>query len=141
MIIKQTNRNLNHVFDEIFNAFPSTWGSDNRNESIVPPVNIHETAEAYHLELNAPGRTKEDFKINLEKNILSISFEKQKEGEKEIYKTLKREFSLPGFKRSFSVDEKINSDEIKARYENGILNVLLPKKEEVIISPKQINIQ
>ena len=141
MIIKQTNRNLNHVFDEIFNAFPSTWGSYNRNESIVPPVNIHETAEAYHLELNAPGRTKEDFKINLEKNILSISFEKQKEGEKEIYKTLKREFSLPGFKRSFSVDEKINSDEIKARYENGILNVLLPKKEEVIISPKQINIQ
>jgi HSP20 family protein len=141
MIIKQTNRNFNHVFDEIFNAFPTTWGSDNRTESIVPPVNIHETPEAYHIELNAPGRNKEDFKINVEKNILTVSFDRQKEEEKKDYKTLKREFSFPGFKRSFSVDEKINTDEILARYENGILKVLLPKKEEVKISPKQIQIQ
>lgn len=141
MIIKHTNRNLNHVFDEIFNSFPTTWGSDGRSETTLPPVNIHETSDAYHIELNAPGRTKDGFKINVEKNILTISFEKQKEEEKKDYKTLKREFSYQGFSRSFTIDEKINSDEIQARYENGILKVLLPKKEEVKVLPKQIQIQ
>jgi HSP20 family protein len=140
MIIKNNNtRNLNNVIDEIFNSFPSTWGSDSRNESTVP-VNILETADAFLIELSAPGRTKEDFIISIEKGILSVSFEQKKESENKEYKIVKREFASQSFKRSFSINEKINTEAIVARYENGILYVTLPKKEEVKNTPKKIEV-
>ncbi len=141
MIIKHNiNRNINNVFDEIFSSFPTTWGSDSRNETYIPPVNIHETAEAFHVELNAPGRNKEDFKINVEKGILTVSFKQNIAEEKKDYKTIKREFTSRSFKRSFSIEEKIDAEKIQAHYENGILKLLLPKKEEVKIAPKEIQI-
>ena len=141
MIIKQTTpANLNHVFNEIFNSFPASWGSDNRNENHISAVNIYETSEAYLIDVNAPGRNKEDFKISIEKGILTVAFEQKKDEQQKEVKTIKREFGVKSFKRSFSVDEKINTDAIQARYENGILNLTLPKREEVKISPKQIQI-
>jgi HSP20 family protein len=91
--------------------------------------------------LNAPGRNKEDFKINLENGLLTISFEKKEEIENKDYKTIRKEFAYRSFKRSFSLDEKINTSGIQAKYENGILKVYLPKKEEVVVNPQQINIQ
>ena len=140
-LVKHNPANLGVLFDELFSGFPATWGKDSNNGFTVPPVNIHETTDAYHVELNAPGRNKEDFKVNLEKGLLTISYEKKAEAENKDYKTIRKEFSYSSFKRSFSVDEKINVAGIQAKYENGVLKVFLPKKEEVIVAPQQIAVQ
>lgn len=139
-LVKQNPAYLGNLFDELFNQFPASWGKDVQTLSSAP-ANIHETKEGYHIEMNAPGRNKEDFKINIEDGLLSISFEKKEETEKKEHKTLRREFSYQSFSRSFSLDDKINAAGIQAKYENGILKLFLPKKEEVIVSPKQISIQ
>ncbi len=139
-LVKHNTAPFNSLFDELFNSFPATWGRDANQAHAVVPVNIHETNEGYHLELNAPGRNKEDFKVNVENGLLTISYEKKESQEQKDYKTIRREFSFRSFKRSFSIDEKINADGIQARYENGVLKVYLPKKEEIKVSPKEISI-
>ena len=133
-------KSINQFFDEFLNDIPATWGRNLQN-SFNPPVNILETKEAYHMELNAPGRNKEDFKINIENGLLSISFEKKTENVSEEVKSVRKEFSFESFKRSFSIDEKIQADNIQAKYENGVLKLYLPKKDEVKETPKQISIQ
>lgn len=140
-LVKHGPKVYNTLFDELFNNFPATWGRDYQHGLVNPPVNIHETADAYHLELSAPGLNKEDFKINIDKDLLTISFEQKQEAENKDYKTLRREFNYRSFKRSFSLDEKVNADGIQARYENGVLKLLVPKKEEVKVAPKQITIE
>ena len=134
-LVKQNFRNINNIFDEFFNVPSREYGLN------IPPVNVHEDADGYHVELAAPGLSKEDFKVQLEKGLLTISFEKKAVEENKTYKTHRREFSTASFKRSFSVDEKIDAENIKAKYENGVLQLLLPKKEEVKVAPKEISIQ
>ncbi|WP_026770029.1 Hsp20/alpha crystallin family protein [Asinibacterium sp. OR53] len=129
-----------NLFDEFFGNHPVNWGRDVQTAFSTPKVNIHETADAYHVELNAPGRNKEDFKIDVENGLLTISYEKKTETENKEYKTIRKEFSYQSFKRSFNLDENINADAIQAKYENGVLKLLLPKKEEVKTAPKQITI-
>ena|ERR1700740_520587 len=139
-LVKHNYRPLNNLFDEFFNSFPANWNREGNWN--VPPVNIQEDNEAYSLELIAPGLKKEDFKVNLEKGLLTISFEKKVESESnEGAKTHRREFQINSFKRSFSVDDKIDAEKIEARYENGVLKLVLPKKEEVKVVPKEIAIQ
>lgn len=137
---KQHPVQLNNLFDELFSNIPSNWGKDFSNQIGNPKVNIHETTDAYHLELIAAGRNKEDFKVNIDKDLLTISFEKKENVENKDYKTIRKEFTLNSFKRSFSLDEKIKADAIEAKYENGILKLYLPKKEQVSIAPKEITI-
>ena len=132
-------KGLSNFVDEFFNEFPANWGRE--GNFAFPPVNIHETADAYHLELSAPGRTKEDFKLSLEKGLLTIHFEKKEEAKSDDYKTLRREFSYKSFKRSFNLDDKIDGDAIQAKYENGVLKLYLPKKPQTQESTKQISIQ
>src|ERR1700761_9666862 len=96
MTLVKVNNNGHKVFsnfvDEFFQGFPAGL---NREESYAfPPVNIHETAEAYHLELSAPGRSKEDFKVAVDNGQLTISFEKKEEAKVEEYKTIRKEFSF-----------------------------------------------
>ncbi len=138
-LVKQNFRTFNDLFDELFGAFTTTYAKE--TVGITPRVNIHETKDAFHLELVAPGLKKEDFKVTLEKGILSISYDKPAQAEQADYKTIRREFTTTGFKRSFNVDDQINHDGIQAKYENGILTLLLPKKEEVKVLPKAITIQ
>jgi len=133
--------NSTSVLDELFNNFPAAWGRDAQTGYPSASVNIHETADAFHLELNAPGRDKADFKINVNNGLLTISYEKKEEAEQKDYKTIRREFSYRSFKRSFTIDDTINAEAIEARYDNGVLKLLLPKKAEVKLSPKEIAIQ
>ena len=135
-----TRNNPYNLFDELFNSFPANWGKDAQNTVSVPAANIHETTEAYHVELNAPGRNKEDFSIHVENGLLTISYEKKESAENKDYKTIRKEFVFRSFKRSFSLDDKINAAGIQAKYENGVLLILLPKKEEVKAAPTQIAI-
>ncbi len=129
-------RTLDSFLDSFLNDTPST----RNNNFNFPAVNINENKDEYQLEFNAPGRSKGDFKITVEKNILTVSFEKKDEAKDENKKEIKREFSLQSFKRSFTLDEKIAAENIAAKYENGILYLTLPKKEEVKIQPKEIAI-
>ncbi|MEO5592942.1 MAG: Hsp20/alpha crystallin family protein [Chitinophagaceae bacterium] len=131
--------NFNSVFNELFNEFPAAFAD--KAGLNFPPVNIAETPDAYHVELNAPGRNKEDFKINIDNGLLTISYEKKEETTPEDVKSVRKEFSLQGFKRSFSLDDKVDAANIQAKYENGLLKVLLPKKAEVKEAAKQITIQ
>ena len=133
-------RNINYLFDEIFNGFPTTWGTDSHRGTFSPKVNIHETKDAYLVDLNAPGLNKEDFKVNAENGLLTISFEKKEETKSEDVKTIKREFKHESFSRSFSLDDKIDAENIEAKYENGVLKLTLPKKEEVKVTPKAITV-
>jgi len=127
------------LFQDLLNELPVVSGKDwNSN---VPPTNIVETADAYHLELSVPGRNKEDFNVNIDKGLLTISFEKKEETKNEDVKGIRKEFSYQSFKRSFSLDDKIDTEKIQAKYENGILKFLLPKKEQAKDTTKQISIQ
>lgn len=129
-------------FDNLFDDFLQPWGRPLKtNTESFPRTNIFETTEGYHLELNAAGRNKEDFQIQVENGLLTISYEKKEEKEAPEYDTIRREFNLASFKRSFSLDDSIQADDIKAKYENGILRLYLPKKEQSQPASKQINVQ
>lgn len=94
----------------------------------VPSVNISENDKEWHIEVSAPGFSKEDFKINLEKDVLTISAEHKTETGKEEKNYTRREFSFGSFSRAFRVKENtIDTEKISATYENGILNIALPK--------------
>ncbi len=128
-------------FDELLNDW-STFGSDNAvSKWSNVPVNIHQTKDAYHLEVSAPGLKKEDIKINIEEGLLTISYEKKEETQSDEYKTVRREFSYNSFKRSFTLGDKIDAAGIQGKYEDGVLKVLLPKKPEAQAVSKQIDIQ
>ncbi len=107
------------------------------------PVNIHETDKGYELHVVAPGIRKEDFKINVDKNVLTVSYEHKeepKEEGKEENQTryLRTEYSVRSFKRSFTLNEKVDMSAISAKYTDGILNVSLPKKENAEVPVKEI---
>jgi HSP20 family protein len=96
----------------------------------TPSVNITEKDDLYQLAVAAPGLGKEDFKINVEDNTLTISADKKVENEtKEGEKVIRKEFGYTAFKRSFTLPENVAVENIKAAYENGVLNVHIPKVE------------
>lgn len=137
-------RSFNNLMDDFFTQVPSLFRDDfstvygQRNA----PVNIRETENDFVLELVAPGLEKEDFKINLDKNQLTISAERKAATEpKAEGKQIMKEFSLASFKRSFTIDDKIDASNIAAKYANGILTLNLPKKAEVKEAAKEISIQ
>lgn len=132
-----TLKTLDSFLDNLLSDLPVVNSNNGMN---LPAVNIYETPDNFELEFNVPGRQKEDFKITVDKNILTVSFEKKEETKEENKQFIKREFSSSSFKRSFTLDEKINADAINAKYENGILFLTLPKKEEVKVLPKEISI-
>lgn len=136
------SRSIDGLMKEIFNDFPATFGKSIREDVLQsPPVNIVEKADSYHLELAVPGFEKKDFQVKLENNILTISSEKKEETKEENEKMIRREFSYKSFKRSFTIDEKIDASNINARYDNGILILDLPKKQPAAESVKEISIQ
>ncbi len=132
-----TLKTLDSFLDNLLSDLPVTQN----NSMNFPAVNICETNDNYELEFNVPGRKKEDFKITVDKNILTVSYEKNEEHKEETKQFIKREFVTQSFKRSFTLDEKINADDINAKYENGILFLTLPKKEEVKVMPKEISVK
>lgn len=132
-------RNENYpVLSNILNDFfRNDWlDFSNRNYSLtnttLPSVNIKESEEAFIVEMAAPGLDKNDFKISLNSGTLMISSEKKSENEvKEDSRYSRREFSYQSFCRSFSLPESADAEKISARYDNGILLVNIPKREEI----------
>jgi HSP20 family protein len=109
----------------------------------TPAVNIIETPEEFQLEMVAPGMKKSDFKVELQNDVLTVSYEHDhnREGEKRNVKYTTHEFNYHSFSRSFSLPETVAAEKIKAKYEEGILSLIIPKKEESKSKPaKQIKI-
>jgi len=146
MTLVKVNSPMNKTFDglmnEIFNELPVNFGKSIREDVLhFPPANIVEKTDLYKIELAAPGMNKADFNVKLDGKILTISAERKTEAATENEKMIRKEFSSKSFKRSFTLDEKIDAANITARYENGILTLELPKKEEVKGGSKEITIQ
>ncbi len=135
-------KSFDGLMNEIFNELPTAFGKSLREDVLhSPPVNIVEKTNSYHIQLNAPGFDKADFSVKLDAAILTISADKKEEVKDETAKSIRKEFTLKTFKRSFTVDEKIDVTNIAAKYENGILTIELPKKEEAKVAAKEIAIQ
>jgi|688.fasta_scaffold70612_3 HSP20 family protein len=116
--------NFDELFDELFAHRPNV-----ANKSFMPAVNISESESGYHLDMAIPSFNKEEVKIKVEKNLLTISGEKKEETTDETKKVKRKEFSYKSFSRSFTLPENIELDKVEAKYENGILNINIAKKE------------
>ena len=118
--------NFERALEEFFKPnIPAAAASDQK-----PMVNVVESEDNFKLEVAAPGLNKEDFKISVEKDQLLVSASKEEKKEEETEKYTRREFNFTSFKRSFYLPETVNAEAIGANYENGILTLTLPKKEE-----------
>lgn len=107
----------------------------------VPAVNVSEDNEKFSVELSAPGFNKEDFKIESDNKVLVISAEHKAENEEKDKTFTRKEFNYGSFRRTFSLPNTVNDEKIDAKYENGILKITLPKREEAKTKPvKEIRI-
>lgn len=124
---------FNSLVDDLFTELPVLFGNDFNNPAgkVSVPVNVKETDKSYVLEVVAPGFEKSDFSLNLDQNILTIAAEKKDEVKDENHKQVRREYTYRSFKRSFTIDDKIDATNIEASYINGVLTLNLPKKAEV----------
>ncbi|MES2378498.1 MAG: Hsp20/alpha crystallin family protein [Bacteroidota bacterium] len=142
-LVKFNNRNntlmpgFNDVFDSIFN---DTFFND-RMITRVPAVNISESENNYHVELAAPGLKKEDFKLNLERNQLTISVEQSSDYQDNQKNYSKREYSYSSFVRSFTLPDSADDSQIDASYTDGILRIDIAKREEAKAVRRQIEIK
>ncbi|MGF6928546.1 HSP20 family protein [Chitinophaga sp. W2I13] len=121
------------LFDDFFGRELFNWGNNNYSSTstTVPAVNIRETDDNFEVEVAAPGMDKKDFKITLDGNLLTISSAKQHTEETKEKNYSRREFSYQSFQRSFELQKDVVDEEkINARYENGLLLLTIPKKEE-----------
>lgn len=146
MTLTRRNGNLTNSFPSLFDDWFSRdlldWNNSNFSNTgtTLPAVNVKETPETFEVEMAAPGMKKEDFKVELNNNVLTISSEQRNEHEeKENDKYSRKEFSYQSFQRSFQLSrEAVDADNIQAKYENGVLHLTIPKREEVKQKPSRL---
>ncbi len=138
MLLVRNSNQAPSVFNRFFDNEMFDWNNRHfsKTNTTLPSVNIKENAESFAVELAAPGFEKADFKIELNRNMLTISSDKKLEtetNEGEVF--TKREFSYQSFSRSFTLPQIADGDRIEANYANGILTVSIPKREEAKPKP------
>ncbi|HTN38286.1 MAG TPA: Hsp20/alpha crystallin family protein [Arachidicoccus sp.] len=140
-LVKRDYNNWNNLFEDVLGNL--TNGNIQKDLN-VPPVNVLENNDEFQLQVAAPGLQKQDFKLKVDDNLLTVSYEKEtvenEKGGTNESKFHRQEFSSRSFKRTFTLDEKIDAEKIAAKYDNGILYITLPKKDEVKQAPKSIEI-
>ena len=133
---------LPSLFNDLFTRDIWNWGLDNNSSTntTIPSINVKETNDAFEVEVAAPGMNKNDFKVELNGNMLTISSEKKNEQEqKEGDRYTRREFSYQSFQRTFQLaKDVVDEDKIQAKYENGLLHLVIPKKEHVKQRPPRM---
>jgi HSP20 family protein len=140
-----TRRN-GDMFPAFFNDFITkdvwNWGLSNNSttNTTIPACNIRETNDNYVVEMAAPGMTKNDFRIELDGNTLTISSEKETQHEEnDEQKYSRKEFSYQSFQRTFQLPKDVvDAERIEAKYENGLLHLVIPKKEEAKQKPPRM---
>jgi HSP20 family protein len=146
MTLVKRNGNRDSLFPTFFDDFLNrdlfNWGNLNFSDTntTIPAVNIRETSDSYDVEVAAPGMTRNDFKVELDGNTLTISSEKNdRQEEKKDGQYYRREFSYESFHRTLNLQkEVVDLDKIKGKYENGILHLIIPKKEEAKQKPARL---
>ena len=139
--LSNVNSGLNYStwsnwIDSFFNnELPSVFTSNFNTGMTLPKVNIKETGDAYVVEMAVPGLKKSDFQIDLDNHVLSISTEMKEENEQKEDNYTRREFGYSSFKRTFTLPDSVDDSKIDAKYEDGILNIHLPKREEAKQKP------
>lgn len=122
-------KSVSSLFDDMFNR---SLGDFVGGDFFIsqPSINVVETKENYRIEVAAPGLEKEDFTVNVDNGFLNISAKKEEKEEVKEGNYMRREFNFSSFTRSFELPASIAADDVGAHYENGILIITLPKKEE-----------
>lgn len=121
------------VFDDFFkpwNELVGNGGNGWNRLMNVPAVNITENKNEFLVSLAAPGLKKDDFTIDIDGNMLTISSEKEQNKEEKDKKFTRKEYSYSSFSRTFTLPEDVNREKIEAKYEDGVLKLMLPRKEE-----------
>jgi HSP20 family protein len=126
---------VNDIFPDMIEDFFKPWnerftGNIWGKMMTVPAVNITDNENFFKISLAAPGLTKDDFHINLEGNMLTISCEKEEKKEEKNEKMTRNEYNFSSFERTFTLPEEVNMEKIEAKYIDGVLDLMLPKKEE-----------
>ena len=135
------NTSANPFFSDVFDSLINDSFLSDKLIARVPAVNIAETENEFHVELAVPGLKKEDFKINLDKNVLSVAAEKKAENVEEGKKFSKRQYSYNSFVRSFTLPESADQSKIEADYSDGILKLTVAKREEAKFQTREIAVK
>lgn len=142
LVMSKGNNNVPHQFSDFFGS--DVFHDDFFNQPVLkwlPAVNIRESQSQFLVELSAPGLTKSDFKVEVNEDVLSIEANKEEEKSEKNERYTRKEFLTSSFMRSFRLPQSIKEDAIDAKYENGILKLVLPKREESKdFGPKQVKI-
>ncbi len=136
-----TNQFYNSEFNKIFNHLDTKFPAKSFNNvayNNIPAVNVKEDENAFQIEVAAPGLKKEDFKLSLHENRLTISAKQESKTEEKTEKFSRQEFNYTSFQRTFTLPKNVDGDKIDASYTDGILHVGLPKKEELKPAVKEI---
>jgi HSP20 family protein len=130
MLVPKTINTLPSLVEEFFNNdFPTSW-LRNWSTSSTPAVNIVENKDEFRIEVAAPGLEKDDFTINVEDDVLTISANKEEKKEEKEENYTRKEFSYTSFSRSFTLPEIVDREKIRAEHKNGVLTIYVPKHEE-----------
>jgi len=135
-IVRRNNLLFPAFMNEVFK--PDWFGGMENFGNTFPAVNIRENERDFEVEIAVPGKKKEDFNIEVDNNVLTVSLEYKKEEEVKEDNYTRREFSFNSFKRAFTLPETVNEEKINASYTDGILRFTLPKKEEALPRPKRL---
>jgi len=134
---------VDQIFQDNLGRFfnDESWGFTGLTHNTPVPVNIHETGNTYEMELVVPGINKENLKLDVGDGMLTVSFEQKEEKKQEDQNWLRSDYRTRSFTRSFKLDDKIDADNITAKYNDGILYLTLPKKPEAQRVSKTIAIK
>ena len=123
---------FSRFFDDFFiNDYPA----ENGNKFRLPAVNIKEDENAYGIEVSAPGLKKDQFNINIDEDVMTISYEVVESEEEKADNYTRKEFTQSSFMRRFTLPESVDTSKVDAKYTDGILHITLPKKEEAKPKP------
>jgi len=130
----------NLFFPSLMNDFmgPDWFGGTAKWNTSVPAVNIKDNEEDFELELAVPGVKKDDFTVEMDNDVLTISSEMKSENEETQDNYTRKEFSYSSFRRAFTLPDTVDGSKIDAKYEDGILKLTLPKKQEALPKPKRL---
>lgn len=133
--VKRNSTVIPALINEIFK--PDWFGGIENFATNSPAVNIKDNEKNFELELFVPGRNKEEFEIDLDNELLTVSYTLKKLETEEKTNYTRREFALNSFKRTFTLPDSVDGEQIDAKYENGILRFVLPKRKEALPKPKR----
>lgn len=129
--LARINERMPLVFDDFFKPWNEWFDNENLwgRTMKIPAVNITEHKDNYLVSLAVPGMKKDDFKIDVDGIMLTISSEKEESKEELDKKFTRKEYNYSSFSRSFTLPEEINKEKIEAKYEDGILKIFLPRTD------------